>query len=159
MLSALGVVILFIGSVVDVMDVSMAVIASLLCVIAVIEYGGGAPWLVWAVTGVLSLILLPQKTPAAMYVIFFGYYPIIKEKLEKLNRAVSWVLKEVIFNVALVLMLISSKLLMTAGSAEPIHVYIILAVLAEIAFPLYDVAMTRLISFYIVKLRSRFKFK
>ncbi|MBQ3000089.1 MAG: hypothetical protein IJD64_06490, partial [Clostridia bacterium] len=62
MLSALGVVMLGIGSIISVMDISMAVIASLFCIFAVIEYGGAAPWLVFFVTGVLSL-LLPQKAP------------------------------------------------------------------------------------------------
>ena len=159
MLSALGVVLLFIGSLVEIVDISMAVIASLLCVVAVIEYGGGAPWLVYAVTAILSLILLPQKTPAAMYALFFGYYPIIKEKLEMLNKALAWVLKEIIFNVALAVMAVVSMILFTAYGAEPIPVYIVFAMLAEIAFPLYDVALTRLISFYVYRLRDRFKFK
>ena len=79
MLSALGVVLLLIGSFVEVMDLSAAAIASLLCVFAVIEYGGASPWLIFAVTSVLSMVLLPTKTPALMYLAFFGYYPIIKE--------------------------------------------------------------------------------
>ena len=94
MLCALGVVLLLLGSVIEVMDIAMAALASLLCIFAVIEYGGAAPWLVFSVTGVLSLILLPNKTPAAMYVVFLGYYPIIKEKLERLKKPIAWVLKE-----------------------------------------------------------------
>ena len=85
MLSALGVVVLGIGSVLSVMDISMAVIASLFCIFAVIEYGGAAPWLVFLVTGVLSL-LLPQKAPAAMYLLFFGYYPILKDKINPFSK-------------------------------------------------------------------------
>ena len=61
MLAALGVVFLYIGSVVQVMDITMAVVASLCCTFAVIEFGGSYPWLVYAVTGVASLIVLPQK--------------------------------------------------------------------------------------------------
>ena len=87
LLAALGVVLLYLGSLVEVLDVSMAVIVSLFCIFAVIEYGGSAPWLIYAVTGVLSLILLPIKTPALLYLLFFGYYPILKEKLEKRKLA------------------------------------------------------------------------
>ena len=47
MLSALGVVLLSLGALISVMDISMAVIASLLCIVAVIEYGGSAPWMVY----------------------------------------------------------------------------------------------------------------
>lgn len=158
MLSALGVVILGIGSVISVMDISMAVIASLFCIFAVIEYGGTAPWLVFLVTGVLSL-LLPQKAPAVMYLLFFGYYPIIKEKLEKRPKAVAWVLKEVIFQIALVGMLLLYHFLFMATGTVPWTMYLVLAAIAEIVFPIYDFALTRLITLYIFRLRNRFKIK
>ncbi|MBE6546267.1 MAG: hypothetical protein E7668_02350 [Ruminococcaceae bacterium] len=159
MLAALGVVLLYLGSMIEVADLSMAVLASLLCVFAVIEYGGSAPWLVFGVTGLLSLILIPQKTPAVFYLLFFGYYPILKEKLEKRPRVISWVLKEVIFNIALVLILVLSRFLLMASDAQPILLYVIFAVLAEAIFPLYDIALTRLISLYLYKLRKRFRMK
>lgn len=162
MLSALGVVLLWFGSVIEIVDISMAVIASLLCVLAVIEYGGGAPWSVFGVTALLSLLLLPQKTPAVLYVFFFGYYPILKEKLEKKPRAVAWLLKEAVFNVALALMLVASRFLLLSGSIEiksMVLYYAALVLLAEIAFPIYDLALTRLISFYLYRLRKKFRFK
>lgn len=159
MLAALGVVLLWLGSIVEVVDISMAVVASLFCVFAVIEYGKSAPWLVFAVTAILSLILLPQKTPAAMYALFFGYYPILKEKLERLPRALSWVLKEVVFNVALVLMLVLSRFLLFGNEAQTLWFYIAFTVLAEVAFPIYDIALTRLISLYLYRLRKRFHIK
>ena len=161
MLAALGVVLLWLGSAVEVVDISMAVVASLLCVFAVIEYGGSAPWLVYGVTAVLSLLLLPQKTPALMYLVFFGYYPILKEKLEKKPKWAAWIWKEVIFNLALaVLLVLSHFLLFTAASAgNMVFYYVALVGLAELAFPLYDIALTRLISLYLFRLRKRFRFK
>ena len=159
MLSALGVVMLGIGSVISVMDISMAVIASLFCIFAVIEYGGASPWLVFIVTGVLSL-LLPQKAPAAMYLLFFGYYPIIKEKLEKHRKAVAWFLKELIFQVALIVMLLLYHFVfMAPGTTYPWTIYVVLAFAAEIVFPIYDIALTRLITLYLFRLRNRFRFK
>ena len=158
MLCALGVVLLLVGSVIEVMDIAMAALASLLCIFVVIEYGGAAPWLVFAVTGVLSLVLLPNKTPAAMYVVFLGYYPIIKEKLERFKKPIAWFLKEVIFNVALVALFFVVKFLLMPNANEPLMIYVIAFVLFEIAFVLYDIALTRLITLYILRLRDRFKF-
>ena len=158
MLCALGVVLLLLGSVIEVMDIAMAALASLLCIFAVIEYGGAAPWLVFSVTGVLSLILLPNKTPAAMYVVFLGYYPIIKEKLERFKKPIAWVLKEVIFNIALIALFFIVKFLLMPNASEPLMIYVIAFVLFEIAFVLYDIALTRLITLYILRLRDRFKF-
>ncbi len=159
MLTALGVVLLYLGSMIELVDIALAVLASLLCVFAVIEYGGSAPWLVFAVTGILSLILLPQKTPAVMYLLFFGYYPILKEKLERRSRVVSWVLKELVFNASLALMLLLSHTTMVAPGAEPLLLYAAFVLLAEVVFPIYDIALTRLISLYLYRLRRRFRIK
>ena len=161
MLSALGVVLLYVGSLLEVLDISMAVMASLLCIIAVIEYGGSAPWMIFGVTAILSVLLLPNKTPAFFYTAFFGFYPILKEKLEKLPRTLSWILKEVIFNVCLVIIALGTYFFFMAKDntlINPITISIGL-VLCEAVFILYDIALTRLISFYIINIRKRLKFK
>lgn len=160
MLAALGVVLLWIGSVLEVAEVSMAVVASLLCIIAVIEYGGSWPWLVFAVTSVLSLVLLPNKGTAVSYVLFFGYYPIIKEKLERHTRVRRWVEKELIFNVALAAILAVWRfVLFPTASKMPLVMGLLLIVGFEAVFLLYDVALTRLISQYLFRLRKRFRWK
>lgn len=160
MLAALGVILLYLGSMIEVLDISMAVIASLLSVIAVIEYGGGAPWMIYGVTAILSLLLLPNKTPAAFYALFFGFYPILKEKFEKMPRTLSWVLKEITFNISLVLIGAAVLWLMLGTNNSLVNPFTvgIAVVLAEVVFVAYDIAMTRLISFYIINLRKRFKF-
>ena len=161
MLAALGVILLYVGSLFELVDISMAVLASLLCVVAVIEYGGSWPWMIYGVTAILSIVLLPNKTPAVFYALFFGFYPILKEKLEKLPKVISWVLKELVFNFALAAMAIASLLLFFSQNntllTQPI-ILLALFVLAELVFVLYDIAMTRLISFYIINLRRRFRF-
>ena len=160
MLCALGVVILLLGSFITVMDLSMAVIASLLCVVAVIEYGGAWPWMIYAGTSVLSLVLIPNKEVAALYAIFFGFYPIIKEKLEKRSRVFAWVCKEIIFLAALVACFAAWKIFFPQELtiSIPIPLWVVLILVLELVFVLYDVALTRLISFYVYRLRHRFRF-
>ncbi len=160
MLCALGVVILWLGSFITVMDLSMAVIASLLCVVAVIEYGGAWPWMIYAATSVLSLVLIPNKEVASLYAIFFGFYPIIKEKLEKRSRVFAWVCKELIFLVALVSCFAVWKIFFPQDLmiSIPIPLWVVLILMLELVFVLYDVALTRLISFYVYRLRQRFRF-
>ena len=58
MLCALGVVVLGLGSIVEVLDLTFAIFASLLTVYAVIEMGGIYPWLVWIVTSLVAFLLL-----------------------------------------------------------------------------------------------------
>ena len=161
LLAALGVVIMLLGSLLDILDISVAVIASLLCIIAVIEYGKSAPWLVFAVTAVLSFLLLPgNKSPALFYTVFFGFYPILKEKIEKKSKVISWILKEVVFNICLIPMMFITVFLLVDPSKNslinPITISIAV-VLFEVVFVAYDFAMTGLISLYIFKLRKRLK--
>ena len=162
MLAALGVIFLGIGSLLEVLDISMAVIASLCVIIAEIEYGKGAPWMVYAAISILSFLLVPSKLPAIFFSLFFGFYPILKGKLERKPKIISWVLKEIIFNVCLAIIMVIYLLIFYQGTSLsiPFPWLIVLAILlCEGVFILYDIALTRMITFYVIKLRHRFKFK
>ena len=163
MLTALGVIFLGIGALLEVLDISMAVIASFCVIIAEIEYGKGAPWMVYAAISILSFLLVPNKLPAIFFALFFGFYPILKGKLEAKPKAVCWLLKELIFNVSLALIMVIYLLLFFQGvsfAIIPLHWLIVIAVvLCELVFILYDIAITRIISFYVIRLRKRLKFK
>lgn len=157
-LAALGVVMLYLGALVDVLDLSVAVLASLLCVLAVLEMGGVWPWMIYFVISILSLVLLPQKSPAVVFALFAGYYPILKAYYERMHRVLSWVLKLVHFNLALTAMLFVSFLFITLPDMSPI-LYVATYALCNAVFVVYDFALTRLISTYLYKLRARLKIK
>jgi hypothetical protein len=161
MLAALGVVLLCLGSVIEVIDISMAVIASFFAIYAVIEFGGVWPWLIYAVTGLLSLILMPSASAAYFYLLFFGFYPILKEKLERLPRVLSWVLKEAVFHASLLLTFLCLRFVLALPELTGIGSILLFGMLlaCEVVFVLYDVALTRLISFYLIKLRYRLRRK
>ena len=157
--SALGVVTLMLGSLVQVLDISMAVIASLFVVFGVIELRGHYPYLIYAVTAILALLLLPVKSAALIYLLFAGYYPIVKALLEgHLPPYLAWILKFVVFNAALGLALLASlKLFVAEIPAEWVR-YWWLIFLLEPVFLLYDIALTRLITVYVLRWRSRLRF-
>ena len=102
--SALGVVLLCLGSLIEVLDLSTAAIASLICVLVMIEYGGWYPWGVYVSTALLALLLAPQKSAALIYA-FFGFYPIVKAYLERLPRVGCALLKCGIFALLEVLLI------------------------------------------------------
>lgn len=172
-LSAMGVALLFLGSFIETLDLTMAALASFFCIFAVIELGGIYPWLIFSVTGVLSVILMPYSMTGWFYLLFFGYYPIVKEKLERLPKIFSWILKMLILNVALVIAVIAAYFLffgqtgdgnlMSAftlifgesetGEMMAIGVY----ALVNLTFVIYDIALTKLITLYFIKFRKKFK--
>ena len=162
MLCALGVVILGLGSLIEVLDLTVSVIASLLTVYAVIEIGGVYPWLIWIVTSVIALLLLPLKTPVLFYALLTGYYPIIKQKIERrMARLPAWALKMGVLAVSLGIIwgfmrLFLPDLLESSGGWIMIATTVGLAVLS---FVLYDICLTKLITLYFVRLQKRFRIK
>lgn len=161
MLASLGVLFLALGSMVEVLDVSAAVLASILCVYAVIEMGGAYPWLVWIVTSILSFLLIPQKSAVLFYAFALGFYPILKEKLERCSRVTCAVLKLVVFHLCLGLIVLIMWLFFPAmlDMERLAWLPIALYALCLAVFILYDVLLTRMISFYLFKLRNRFRIK
>ncbi len=161
-LVALSVVLLGIGSLVEVLDLSMAAIASLAVVFAVIELRGKYPYLVFAATSVLALLLLPNKTPALFYALFAGYYPLLKVVFERhFSRPIAWLFKLLSFGVAAVLIVLLAIKIFTASPlpALPHHwMYAAGGALLAAVFVVYDIALTRLITFYLWRLQRHFRF-
>lgn len=155
-LAALGVVLLYLGSFVEVLDLSVALLASLVIVILVIERGGTYPWMTYAVTALLSLLLLPNKVPAIVYACFMGFYPILKARIEKLRwRGLRILIKLATFNVSVILMWLLAGILvgeLTLG--VPVR---IMWVLLNGVFLFYDYALSVLITAYLRVWRKRLK--
>ncbi len=154
MLSALGVIVMLIGSVISTLDLTMVAIASVFVFFAVLEMGSPYQYLIYAVTALLSLLLLPDKFSAFLYLIFGGIYPILKQKLEKLPKLLRRILKTVYFNAVLFAMIFGAKYLF--GIDED-GLTIVLFALGNAAFFLYDVAMTKLITYYLLALRRKLR--
>lgn len=105
MLSALGTVFLYIGSATNILDLTSVAIASLLIFFAVMEMGTPYQYLIYGVTSLLAVLLLPDKAAAVTYLLFGGIYPVFKAMFEKLHFVVAWILKFSYFNTALSLII------------------------------------------------------
>ena len=163
---ALGVIILYVGSLIEVLDISMAAIASILCIVAVIEYGRGYAFMVYGATALLAMLLLPEKFTPSLYALLLGYYPILKELIERIGKksifrrrlfeVLRWAIKIVYFNCAfLAFALVTVYLLALPESAQ--WMQITMFVLGNVTFVVYDVALTGLITTYIFRLRGRLR--
>lgn len=152
---ALGVVILALGSLIDVLDLSAAAIAGLISIMVVVEIGGVWPWLTYTATGLLGILLLPCKLPGAIYLMFCGWYPIIKPRLDGMKyRPVSWLIKLAAANAATALVVLATKYVL-ALSHEVMELSVVLFAMVNVAFVLYDIVVTRLARLYTLRLRHR----
>lgn len=154
LMSALSIVFMYVGSVIEVLDLTAAMLASMLCAFVVIEVGGAWPYLTYATVSVIGVLMLPNKFVAVVYIIFAGNYPMIKRICEKLPTVVQWLLKLSVFNLEFTLIYFATKYVFAIpdiGYSLSVFTYLI----CNAIFILYDVAMTKIISFYLLKLRKR----
>ena len=154
-LAALGAALSWLGSLVGVLDLCTPLIASLLLVPIVIEYGRGYPWGVWLSTAILSLLILPNKSPAAIYLVF-GYYPILKAYLERLPLFSCRLLKQLLFIAVDLALVFGSNAIVGVEESMPPWYTAALVIGGYLTLNLTDLALTRLISAYIFKYRARF---
>jgi len=162
MMVALGTVMMVVGAVLEVFDLTICAMASLLVVFVFLEIGSYYPWLVWICTSLASALLYPQSLMWAEYALIFGIYPLIKAYIEKLPRW-SWLIVKLVYINAVIwgLVGICEFLLKTVfpffeGIDGEIW-YVILYVLMNISFLAFDLFITVMVRFYIIKLRPRFK--
>ncbi len=156
-LTALTVSFLYLANILPAGRLGIIALASLFATAAVIESGIGAAVFVFFGSGILSALILPDKTTALLFALFFGYYPIIKSLAEKIRKAVfSFAVKIAVFNVSLTIVwFIFRKLLFEAQILET-NVFIIYA-LGNIAFILFDIGLTKLIGLYIARISKNLK--
>ncbi|MBO5280066.1 MAG: hypothetical protein J6B55_02470 [Clostridia bacterium] len=152
--SALGVVLLYMGALIEVLDLSAAAIASMLCVVVISEIGGAYPWLLYAVTSILSLLLLPNKFGALIYTFMAGYYPMLKAKIEQLrSNGMRLVLKIGFFNLSMTVIIAAAKFIFALPGLTKVYIIALYAI-GNVTFIVFDIALSMLIRAYFVKYRK-----
>lgn len=145
---------MYIGSLTELLDLTAAALASMLCLIAYVELGGVYPYMLYAATSLLSLLLLPQKFAALIYLLIAGYYPMLKGFCEHLPlRVLEWTIKLAAFNAALAVAVLVSKFLLSVPDMSVGYI-ISLFLLGNFTFVVFDIALTMLVKIYFLKYRK-----
>lgn len=137
-------------------------LSGLFIMVTVIEIN--AKWATLAyVTAAAVLIISPADIESkALFICFFGFYPILKALIERLRKPFfEWPLKILIFNIALALIYIAFTKL-TSVSLDDFGVLgeygaVVLLGLGNITFIVYDIAVSRVAMFYMFKLHNKIK--
>jgi len=160
--AALGVVCLSIGMLLDVMDMTAALLASFLVLFCLMEMGYGYAFLVFCVISALSLILLPSASVSWMFLLLFGYMPIAKFGLERVFRKFAWLPKLILFNAvyAAMIFLLGGVFGFTAENSFGIPVQIVYAAffaVGNLMYLLCDILYGRLVRIYMARFRERIR--
>ena len=160
--SALSLVLMIISGVAISLEYAIPMITGALLMVLVVEFSKGFAWIIYIVVSILSLLLLGNKEPAVMYLMFFGYYPIIKSVLEQHLKKIScWIVKYLIFNISMIASyFVVTKIFMI--SFDDIKEFgrfalPVLLLAGNILFIMYDVLLTRLVSIYIYRWQKHIK--
>lgn len=160
LLTALSVVILSIGSVIETLDMTVAAIASFVIMLAVIELGSYFPTLIYVASSLLAILLLPNKYGALIYCLFYGFYPMIKPRLENKIRS-RWLLffaKLAIFAVTQAAVELLWIFVFASGAVKSSLGIIALTVaLSLVTFVIFDFALSFLTVAYKLKWREYIK--
>ena len=124
-LSALSVVVLLVGNVLQIGTYAAPMLASFLLIPVLEEYGKKYALLLYAVVSLLSLFLVPDKELVLFYVLVLGYYPVLRVRLNNIRRGVlRWMAKFGCFNAAVVVMY---ALLIVVLAVKPTGLFVVLA--------------------------------
>lgn len=157
-MAALGVVILYLGSFFEIMDLSISCAASLIVLFCVMELGVKYAFAVYAAVSVLAFIIVPNKWIVAYFVVFFGIMPITKKIFEKTGKILSWVLKVAAFNAEIFAFYFVARELDFFAEGEGSLPYLAaMLALTNIVFVLADVLYTRIFYVYEIKYRARIR--
>lgn len=159
---ALGIVVLMMTGVIPFATYSLPCIAGLLLVVVVVECGSKWAWICYAATSLLAVMITPDREAAIMYIALFGYYPMVKQQLEKrFSKGTEWICKMGLFNVAVIIAywtainLLGMGYLMEEMGEFGQYSLLVMLALGNVIFILYDIAMTRMLSVYIFVLRKK----
>ena len=158
-LVAMGVALMALGTVTEVLDLSASVLASMLVAFVCIEIGAPYHLLVWLATSTLSMLLFPFSLAPISYLVAFGLWPILKGYAERAPR-VFWIPIKLLFaTVAIALVGLYTYLLtgLPLVLSDKLWLTVATYLLLYVAFMLYDVCITRLVRYYLVRLRPRFQ--
>lgn len=160
--AAVSLVLMISVAIIPFLTYALPAVAGLFIVFVVIEIDKKWAFGVYSTVAILGMLLVPEKEVAVMYLAFFGYYPILKAAIEsKLPTAIGWILKVLTFVVSIA----SSYYLMiklmgvTIDETEEFGMmaYPILLGMGTVAFIMYDIALTGMISVYLAKWQKHFK--
>lgn len=152
---ALIVVFLFIASIIDILDYTVSALCGLIVTFILVEFSAGYAISVYAGASILAILMVPNKINVILFIAFCGWYPFIKRYLEKAREPFGTLLKFAVFNASVIaIYFFMRKILLIEYTLTVVD--IVLYLVCNVAFFIYDVLITKLIWLYVHKYRNKF---
>ena len=159
MLTALGTALMLLGSMIEVLDLSVCAVASLIVVFVYLELGSPYTWLVWLCTSLCTALIYFGSVVWVEYFLVFGIYPLLKAYIERLPRPIWWPIKLAFINAVIWALFAVCELLFGVNffGEDALFMKAIVYLLMNVAFVAYDMFITVMVRLYFEKIRHRFR--
>ncbi len=156
--TALIMVLMLFSSLLPFMEYAIPAAAALIIFLFEKECGRKAGWICYAASALLCVLFLPNKEPAVLYALFFGYYPLLREVLNvRCRKWAATLCKYAVFNLmmigayAVLIFLFQLTELWEDINLGMRYGAVVLLLFGNIAFALYDLLLLRAEQLYQAK--------
>ena len=143
-------------------DYTIPTFAGFMMVVMIVEVDKNWAIATYCAVSLLSIFVTPNYEATLLFILFMGYYPILKYYLDqKKNRLLVWAIKLAVFNVAIVIFFLAFQYIFTSvDMLEGMEMFgkyavLVLWAAANLFFFIYDYALTQLTDMYINWFRKK----
>ena len=154
--TVLCVLFMIFGSFIRTNTIFFTLFASVFVMLGVFEHKISGGVLVYAASSILGFFLVSDKNVLIFFALFFGYYPILKALIERINNIViEWILKIALGSAAFfILYFLFTNLFVAAEIKLP---FVALFFASAVLFVVYDTALSLFLKFYIERIKPHIK--
>ncbi|MDD6225154.1 MAG: hypothetical protein PUB41_02720 [bacterium] len=158
--SGLALAFLLLTTVIPVGTYALPIVSGILLVAVAVEFNTKWAFAAYFAVSVLSFLLSGDKEAVLYFIMFFGFYPIVKKYFERIkSKVLSMILKYLLFNACMIGEFFIGVYLLgipaESFSIFGVNLPLVFLALGNIAFYLYDKCVTVMIGYYITNLRKR----
>lgn len=156
--SSLCLLCMFLAGIMPMFYLILPMIAGILIMIIAEEVNLSWAWLTYIAVGILSMFVTADKEASLVFIMIFGHFPIIRLHMEKIKlKLLRWLIKLAIFNACAVsFFYVTVYIFGIREMLEEMNEYgrygaVILLVLCNIIFVLYDLNLYLMYGIYKIK--------
>lgn len=160
----LAVVLMMSGNIIPFATFCAPALSGLLMIPVAMECGMRLGWVSYLAVSLLCILLIPDKEMAGAFLFLLGYYPLLKVYLERIHLKLLRILaKAAVVNAAIfamygvLLFLFPVQVLVQEFSGMGAPMLVVLLIMGNCCFWIYDAALVNIVRVYVIKLRPRIK--
>lgn len=142
MLASLCVVLMVLGAALELGVYACPLLAGLCFIPVGQKYGRKYHVMLYVATGILCFLFVPSMEENLMFAGLFGWYPIVRPSLQRLNKWIGWIAKLLLFNVTVIAIEWLVMTVLVPEIMEGIFLWILL-ILGNVTFLAYDLMIPR----------------